>query len=58
MRRPPSWEEGQRVWLGPGQVVTETEEAQLKGVSRMSNYAAVMTVKQLGDLVAFLDEVD
>ena len=52
------WEEGQRVWLGPGQVVTETEEAQLKGVSRMSNYAAVMTVKQLGDLVAFLDEVD
>jgi hypothetical protein len=51
------WEEGQRVWLGPGQVVTRHEEAQLKGVSRMSNYTTVMTVKQLSDLVAFLESI-
>ena len=51
------WEEGQRVWLGPGQVVTRDEEAQLKGMSRMSNYATVMTVKQFSDIVAFLDSV-
>jgi hypothetical protein len=48
------WEQGQRVWLGPGQAVGEGEEAQLRHASRMSDYCAVMTVKQLGDLVAFL----
>ncbi len=48
------WDEGQRVWLGPGQEVGEDEEAQLRQASRMSDYRAVMTVKQLSDLVAFL----
>jgi hypothetical protein len=52
------WDAGQRVWLGPGQVVTEEEEAQGQGMSRMSDYAQVMTVMQLSDLVAFLDEVE
>lgn len=52
------WEAGQRVWLGPAQAVGESEEAQQRGMSRMSNYAQVMTVKQLGDLVTFLDDVN
>lgn len=49
------WDPGQRVWLGPGQAVGEAEEAQLRQASRMSDYRAVMTVKQLSDLVAFLE---
>lgn len=49
------WEDDQRVWLGPAQVVTEAEEAQAKGVSRMSDYSTVMTVKQLSDIVAFVE---
>lgn len=51
------WEEGQRVWLGPGQGVVEAEEAEERPVSRMNDYRAVMTVKQLGDLVSFLRSV-
>ena len=50
------WEEGQRVWLGPGQAVGEDEEAQLRQASRMTDYGHVMTVKQLSDLVAFLEK--
>ena len=48
------WEPGQRVWLGPGQDVDEDKEAELRRTSRMIDYGAVMTVKQLSDLVAFL----
>jgi hypothetical protein len=48
------WEPGQRVWLGPGQDVEENKEAELRRTSRMIDYGAVMTVKQLSDLVAFL----
>jgi hypothetical protein len=51
------WDPGQRVWLGPGQEVGEAEEAQLRQASPMRDYRAVMTVKQLSDLVAFLESV-
>jgi hypothetical protein len=51
------WEEGQRVWIGPGQHVTEAEEAQLPQASRMRDYTSVMTVRQLSDLVTFLHSV-
>ncbi len=51
------WEEGQRVWLGPGQQVTEAEEAPKRTVLRMTDYSHVMTVKQLSDLAAFVQSV-
>ncbi len=51
------WEEGQRVWLGPGQRVTEAEEAPKRTISRMNDYRSVMTVKQLSDLAAFVQSV-
>jgi hypothetical protein len=50
------WEEGQRVWLGPGQQLEESTDQAQTELSRMSNYGAVMTVQQLKDLVAFLEE--
>ncbi len=50
------WEEGQRVWLGPGQDLGEEDEAQARVVSRMTDYGHVMTVRQLTDLVAFLQD--
>lgn len=49
------WEEGQRVWLGPGQQLEEPVETAQGERSRMSNYGSVMTVQQLSDLVAFLE---
>jgi len=51
------WEKGQRVWLGPGQDVGEGAKTQSRSVSRMRDYGTVMTVKQLSDLVAFLQSV-
>ncbi len=48
------WEEGQRVWLGPGQQTEVSTQAQTE-LSRMANYSAVMTVQQLKDLVTFLE---
>ena len=49
------WDEGQRVWLGPGQNLGEGDPAEARGASRMRDYASVMTVKQLSDMVAFLE---
>ena len=49
------WDPGQRVWLGPGQEITEPEASEERPLSRMRDYAAVMTVRQLSDLVAFLE---
>ena len=51
------WEDGQRVWLGPGQHVSEAEEAPDRTLSRMTNYRTVMTVGQLADLTAFVQSV-
>ncbi len=51
------WSDKQRVWLGPGQHVTEAEEAPDRTVSRMTNYSTVMTVGQLADLTAFVQSV-
>jgi hypothetical protein len=48
------WEPGQRVWLGPVQDLSEGDEAAARSVSRMTDYGTVMTVRQLTDLVAFL----
>ncbi len=51
------WSDKQRVWLGPGQHVTEAEEAPDRTISRMTNYSTVMTVGQLADLTAFVKSV-
>ncbi len=51
------WSQGQRVWLGPAQRVTEAEEASKRTISRMASYSAVMTVEQLSDLAAFVGSV-
>ncbi len=51
------WSDKQRVWLGPGQHVTEEEEAPDRTLSRMTNYSTVMTVGQLADLAAFVGSV-
>ena len=51
------WSDRQRVWLGPGQHVTEAEEAPDRTISRMTNYRNVMTVGQLADLTAFVQSV-
>ncbi len=51
------WSDRQRVWLGPGQHVSETEEAPDRTMSRMTNYSNVMTVAQLADLAAFVGSV-
>ena len=46
------WTAEERIWLGPGAApARETDERE---VSRMRDYAAVMTVRQLSDLVTFL----
>ena len=52
------WSNQQRVWLGPGQRLPEpAQESKDEPVmSLMSDYRDTMTVKQLGDLVAFLQE--
>ena len=50
------WSDQQRIWLGPGQRLPRTNEEGTgePAMSLMSNYGDTMTVKQLGDLVAFL----
>ncbi len=51
------WSDKQRVWLGPGQHVSEAEEAPDRTLSRMTKYSTVMTVGQLSDLAAFVGSV-
>ncbi len=52
------WSDQQRVWLGPGQRVPQTGQVvdEEPALSLMSDYRDTMTVKQLGDLIAFLQD--
>jgi len=51
------WSDRQRVWLGPGhQFDGGALDAEMER-SRMRDYRSVMTVQQLCDLVAFLQQV-
>lgn len=44
----------ERVWLGPGQIPPKQEGD--RQPSRMGEYAGVMTIRELVDLVTFLDK--
>ena len=44
----------ERVWLGPGQIPPKQEGE--RQPSRMGEYAGVMTIRELADLVTFLDK--
>ena len=52
------WSDQQRVWLGPGQRRPQAGEVvdEESALSLMSDYRDTMTVQQLGDLVAFLQD--
>jgi sulfur-oxidizing protein SoxX len=52
------WSDQQRVWLGPGQQAPQASELadDEPALSLMSDYRDTMTVKQLSDLVAFLQD--
>jgi hypothetical protein len=52
------WSDQQRVWLGPGQRAPQAGEVvdEEPALSLMSDYRDTMTVKQLSDLVAFLQD--
>lgn len=43
----------ERIWLGPGQIPPRPESE--RQPSRMGEYAGVMTVRELTDLVSFLE---
>jgi hypothetical protein len=43
----------ERIWLGPGQIPPKREGE--RQPSRMGEYAGVMTIRELADLVTFLD---
>ena len=51
------WSTSQRVWIGPGQQIPkeETVEEPTETISIMTDYSNVITVQQLSDLVAFLE---
>jgi len=44
----------ERVWLGPGQIPPKQEGE--RKPSRMGEYAGVMTIRELADLVTFLNK--
>lgn len=56
------WSTSQRVWVGPGQQIPDEEaveeavEETAETISIMTDYSDVITVQQLSDLVAFLQD--
>ena len=52
------WSDSQRVWVGPGQQVPKKEvgEETVETMSIMTDYSDVITVQELSDLVAFLED--
>jgi hypothetical protein len=52
------WSTSQRVWIGPGQQIPKEQvgEETQETISIMTDYSNVITVQQLSDLVAFLED--